>query len=769
MFFPPGFFSVLAIFDQQSENIDLWNDSGGYLNFIHDERSGVYMRFYVGQSFVLRRRIPYHVHQILLGSTQSLHYFLLAKGEGNRNSCFLKLWDSPACPWSSETWSSEQIKKEWDAFFANILEMAFCYVFQSLPADTLETYFGPSDCPDGYAGIGLNVISPLLQNIALDQATRNWYTLSVIQSRDADIQIWNYYRQSQNRKAIDPSTLARTPTLTVSQCQDILKKSFGQDEAWLSTFLDTSLEADAQAWGLWKQECVTALGPHQSTRGHDILFPYGELETARIGFIFDDAYIWCQQDEATTSSQCMRVPQVLQQLGFNARNCLIWNCGFHHSSNQELASAAYSQSANETLVKLNQRLIAQSCLKVIFCCGPDAMHAVSQKRGNLQQTMVQLGLSTFTMWIERLKHDRVFIYSPEFSSRLRLEEWSNAHRVEIAINFACKISSTSNIYPRQPQQIAARKLICRQARKEAEGLAKWTLQDLPLGIRIWLSLKGFQEDEVIQELERISGSLTRGLLTLLHVLPHRWETPKLYIPESKGLIARIPSADLAQISALRDFLDQRRQLNRPTDTVGADISVTDTDVQVADTDLQVADTDVRSETNPDRSIIQHQHSRAPRLLDQWATKRKHYRWYDGKAAQNQWESKYKDLGYAVRIPKPRKAQRAFGHRPLNFGYMTFYLPSTFDATGEYMNIHPEFSAEGERHSHVYATSSESHGHAQRLALRLEGLRKDGTICSEYAHSVVLKEVAAAERFAACLLEGVGIPLPQADGTKGHNS
>jgi hypothetical protein len=63
--------------------------------------------------------------------------------------------------------------------------------------------------------------------------------------------------------------------------------------------------------------------------------------------------------------------------------------------------------------------------------------------------------------------------------------------------------------------------ILRQAENEKQGASKMTLNELDTGVLIWLARKGFTEHDDIRQLERLAGSLSRGLLMLLHALPKR--------------------------------------------------------------------------------------------------------------------------------------------------------------------------------------------------------------------------------------------------------
>jgi hypothetical protein len=77
------------------------------------------------------------------------------------------------------------------------LESAFCHMFQSLPPDALELYFGRSDDPAGYSSLGLNIIPLPLQSLNLDLLQRRTFKLVLATSIDPEIQSWPDFRKAQ--------------------------------------------------------------------------------------------------------------------------------------------------------------------------------------------------------------------------------------------------------------------------------------------------------------------------------------------------------------------------------------------------------------------------------------------------------------------------------------------------------------------------------------------------------------------------------------------
>lgn len=123
--------------------------SAGYLDFVLDDRDAKYTRYYVGQSNQIEGRIQTHKHNISQRNNNTLHYYIIAMGEGHRRPNFLSLWSLP-----QGHHVDEKKRQRRDLLFNNILETVFCRAFESLPAETLQNYFGPSEKTTGYSGVG---------------------------------------------------------------------------------------------------------------------------------------------------------------------------------------------------------------------------------------------------------------------------------------------------------------------------------------------------------------------------------------------------------------------------------------------------------------------------------------------------------------------------------------------------------------------------------------------------------------------------------------
>ncbi|KAL3456703.1 hypothetical protein BJX64DRAFT_293802 [Aspergillus heterothallicus] len=153
-----------AIQRKQASTGNIWKDPhGGYLDFVTHLHDLTYLRLYVGQSKHPDHRLPQHMREIIKGSISSLHNFILNNSEGLRTADFIRLWTVVFPPRTD--------------------------AFQSLPAATLEAVFGA--CPQGqYSGIGLNIVSPLLQGKHLSPQVRRHFTELLRRSPDPEIRQW---------------------------------------------------------------------------------------------------------------------------------------------------------------------------------------------------------------------------------------------------------------------------------------------------------------------------------------------------------------------------------------------------------------------------------------------------------------------------------------------------------------------------------------------------------------------------------------------------
>lgn len=158
-----------------------------------DDRFRNYVRFYVGLSVRLLRRIGVdHAHSITNSDETTLHYFVLSRGYGHRTANFLRLW-------SFDSTTARELGTDLVGLLQTLLEMAFCRCFQSLPSQVLTKVFGPGL----YSDMGLNSLSPLLQYSSLSSLERSSWMDMYNGSQDLDIRAFPAQRRRQKAEQRD--------------------------------------------------------------------------------------------------------------------------------------------------------------------------------------------------------------------------------------------------------------------------------------------------------------------------------------------------------------------------------------------------------------------------------------------------------------------------------------------------------------------------------------------------------------------------------------
>ncbi|KAH7309675.1 hypothetical protein B0I35DRAFT_440443, partial [Stachybotrys elegans] len=180
---------LLEVSAQQTHR---WPRFGGYMSAITDDRKSDYLRLYVGQSKTLCRRILRgHTQEILRSSYSTLHYFIIWLGNGHRTANFSLLWSAPP----------DSIWDDWLSLQFNLLEALFCRAFQ-----THHGCLSPE--ADRRPGMGLNIISPLLQGRIMSEVQKLQQVGQVSSSSDPQIAKWVSFRaQKRSKGATATNTL----------------------------------------------------------------------------------------------------------------------------------------------------------------------------------------------------------------------------------------------------------------------------------------------------------------------------------------------------------------------------------------------------------------------------------------------------------------------------------------------------------------------------------------------------------------------------------
>lgn len=333
-------------------------------------------------------------------------------GQGHRSGRFLRLWTN-----SDRQFSDSLAADEWSILLNNVLEMAFCRAFQSLPSRLLNIYFEPPTSGPGFSEIGLNIISPLMQGIKFFETTRDFYVLDLSDSPDAEIAGWVSFRQSFKARQTNTLTLASQPRIVPLQCQLALENIFDDAQWPISSFSSSTANPDDTKWSEW-QECVSRF------RLGEPLLPFGTRH-ASIGFVLDhvqhlNTVSSDQSSELLAASQTLTPPWGFKEYGFYERNVLLWSYDFAQTLSVQCTDASRLQEETDQaeLVKVNCDLIALSALRVVVLCGPTARNIILGSRQNLHKTAVKLGLYLYDAWLEKGSSSRLYIYCDQIPLRV---------------------------------------------------------------------------------------------------------------------------------------------------------------------------------------------------------------------------------------------------------------------------------------------------------------------------------------------------------------
>ena len=168
--------------------------AGGYSDFLIDKRNRNYLKFYVGQSIDLLRRVQKHYWRLTRGDNSSLHYYICALGGENRSFNFILLFRSPRDFDCDQILTNEDI-----SMFMNICEAAFGLTFGSLPGNVHDVLLGNGTYQGMQMNMHLNVLNPLEQRSRITPAEANDAREQMNLSTDPEIQGWVLFRQEALR------------------------------------------------------------------------------------------------------------------------------------------------------------------------------------------------------------------------------------------------------------------------------------------------------------------------------------------------------------------------------------------------------------------------------------------------------------------------------------------------------------------------------------------------------------------------------------------
>lgn len=173
---------------------------------------------------------------------------------------------------------------------------------------------------------------------------------------------------------------------------------------------------------------------------------------------------------------------------------------------------------------LLQSLLQQSRAKIFLLCGAraeNALHKLLSTRLGQCRTLVLRGLSYKFYAEEQIKKGsfRLYLRCPQLSMVPGSASSQDSIRLAEVIKFAVNLMGTVGIRPYFVESSSILGLILARLRKGRLGEAPlMTFDTIDPVLRFWLAREGFTDDEDVRKLEELAGSLTRGLLAMLHAL-----------------------------------------------------------------------------------------------------------------------------------------------------------------------------------------------------------------------------------------------------------
>ncbi|KAJ5283161.1 hypothetical protein N7505_001141 [Penicillium chrysogenum] len=509
-----------------------WPTIGGYLLYITSSEAEEYWRPYAGQATVLVRRIPQHITEVIHGRINTLCYWVASKPGRQLN--FIRLWE--ITPEEEDTHQSIELLNTLLELLNTLLEMIFCLGFQTLPQQTLTRFLGDQE----FSLRGLNVVSPLLQNITLSPSERAEFRKWLLSSPSPETRQFAEARskelQQKQRSSLQPSSRRSSYTEIEGAFREQIKPyicAFVRGEATdgpssnlLSPIANTEIGKD-----------VAAYLEQQGVERHLWAFPIGSTE-ARIGFVLDFDIPSLEGGEERTYQT--HFPLALRSVGFHKENCLTWPFNFQAPfvpRKLKLAGPGHTR-----LRDINRQIIDNSNLQSSF-----------EKR---TLAFGQASLEAF-LQIEQSVVTRVYLNPLAPLSALYSDDWRSGTMVSLAIKVAACLTRTRGIQPFYFRSRVALSELVRIRLREEDGEPKLTSDSITDSIWSWLYTRGFKPSD-IPRLETIGGSVSRGILLAMITSPSRPKDPNK-TPEPRIIPRDNPSLFSRKFTKLQ--LQEMRKLH----------------------------------------------------------------------------------------------------------------------------------------------------------------------------------------------------------------
>ncbi|KAH7240364.1 uncharacterized protein BKA55DRAFT_693904 [Fusarium redolens] len=240
--------------------------------------------------------------------------------------------------------------------------------------------------------------------------------------------------------------------------------------------------------------------------------------SAKIGVLLDYSIVSAAEDYSETSHQIPdrdnEIPWQLRGSGFDPSDILVWTYNFMPFTTLEesrpMRLSPYSPGDGS-----HRALVEASHVKIVLLCGPRAEQAIRREFQNLIKSELQLRYN-FTLYFDN-NYPRLFIRCPELPSRPSAVPYHHNSKIGEALRFAAKMTGVESSRTAFLETSTVIQYILCQIKAERLGTATpMTTQTIPEGVKFWLLHRGFRGLDDISQLEKLSGTLSRGLLVVLH-------------------------------------------------------------------------------------------------------------------------------------------------------------------------------------------------------------------------------------------------------------
>ncbi|KAE8383701.1 hypothetical protein BDV26DRAFT_287123 [Aspergillus bertholletiae] len=435
---------------------------------------------------------------------------------------FIRLWSLP--PGVDNTKCG--LAQQW--LLKAILEVVMCRAFQNLPSALVLELFGDTS---KYTNVGLNEFPLLLKGAEVSVLNQRLYTKSLTKSNDPQVRQWFMARERYR-------SIVMQHTCKLGRCvQPLLDPSYYQTA--YRNVISNSVRLcyfkpfnGAKGFALQQVDMDFLVGlvstdlQAKDAEPRQIARPFGTLQ-ARIGLVLE----WCPVDKNANCQLLEQgitaIPPILRDCGFNQSNSLIWTYDLRQSHLSEIGRPnPYSKSELDILCRFHRSLIQMFNLRVIILCGSGTERMIVSHETRRNRVDIELQGCVYTTYceVDRNEITRLYMILPVSLSSLRYTKWTDCLKLGELIRFAATMTETQRIKGYYQANYRIYRHIIMQYTNELNGkydlITKDTISPLILD---WLSLKGVVYRD-ISKIERLGGTLSRGILLILMVLPR--EGPK---------------------------------------------------------------------------------------------------------------------------------------------------------------------------------------------------------------------------------------------------